>query len=355
MKILAYAQSHLEPIARGELPMPLDWHIYPSNICNHKCVWCMFRQNGEQFNFRVQIPRPLLLRAVTDAARTGAVHVEFAGGGEPLINKATPAALELAQRLGAERKAAGGRRLWVGLTTNGRLLTPEIAALCDSLRVSLNAGTAEQHLKTNHANDGAGDWHEILDAIRAARPHRKQDLGLAFVVDADNYQDITPFVDLAIDLDADFVHIRPAFWYDEEEDRRVRSIMPAALKLCEAARDKHKHARTQIHAITEKFEGFWSPRSYHRCRAVLSGACLRATGDFAVCQDRTDLVFGKEPSYALGATFEEVWHSDEHAAVVARIHDGEGGELSACPRCVWNGRNNAIEAIERDDLRIALV
>ncbi len=82
---------------------------------------------------------------------------------------------------------------------------------------------------------------------------------------------------------------------------------------------------------------------------------LRATGDFAVCKDRTDLTFGHTPSYKRGATFEDVWHSDEHKAIVATIHDGEGGALHACPRCVWGPRNKVIDAIEQDDLRIALV
>ena len=108
-----------------------------------------------------------------------------------------------------------------------------------------------------------------------------------------------------------------------------------------------------IFAISEKFDGYWTPRTYHACQAVHTGVCLRATGDFAVCQDRTDLTFGS--AYRDGATFEEVWHSDERASLIARIHDGAGGELSACPRCVWNKRNELIAAWERDDLRIALV
>ncbi len=347
LKILAYAERSLLPIVRGELPYPLDWHIYPSNICNHMCTWCMFRQNGEQFNHPVTLPRELLLRAVRDAARTGAVLIHFSGGGEPLINKVTPEAMELAQSLG----------LKVALSTNGRLLTPEVARLVDYIRVSLNAGTPEQHHATNHGGDvgDAGDWHIILDRIRTALPERRQDLGLGFVVDYDNWHDILPFCHVAADLGVDFVHIRPGFYYDAEKDRRTRAAMPAALKLCDLAKWELREKPMTIFSITEKFEGYWTPRTYHRCRAVLTGICLRATGDFAVCQDRTDLTFGHDPSYKDGAAFEDVWHSDEHRAVVARIHDGAGGELGRCPRCVWNRRNEVIDALEQDDLRLALI
>lgn len=343
LKILRHYDK-LEAITRGEMPMPIEWVVYPSNVCNHKCVWCMFRQNGEQFGEnRVTLPRDPLLRFVRDAARLGGTVIQFEGGGEPLLNKYTLDALHLANELGIK----------TAMSTNGRLLTPAVAAAVDYLRVSLNAGTAEQHYKTNHAGAGAGDFDTIVENVRRAVPHKRQDISLAFVVDADNYRDIPAFVDLAADLGVDFVHLRPAFWFDKVENARVRAIMPQALKLCQLSQWKHRNHALKIYAITEKFDNYWQPRTYHACRAVWTGVTLRATGDFAVCKDRTDLTFGHTPSYKGGAAFEDVWTSEEHIAVVARIHDG--AELDACPRCVWGPRNLVIDAIERDDLRIALV
>lgn len=341
-KILVHA-DRLRQIAAGGYPYPIDWHIYPSNICNHKCVWCMFRQNGEQANFRVQLPRDLLLRAVEDAARTGAKLIHFSGGGEPLINKATPEAMALAQEYG----------LKVALSTNGRLLTPEIAELVDYIRVSLNAGTAEQHTKTNHGGEEPGDWHTILERIRAAVPRRRRDFGLGFVVDHHNWRDTESFCWLAGDLGVDFVHIRPAFYYDAAEDQATRDAMPAAFAACERAKALYGQT-VKIFALSDKFDGYWTPRPYNQCKAVLTGVCLRATGDFAVCQDRTDLTFGHTPSYRRGASFEEVWASEEHRRVVESIH--AGGELDRCPRCVWNFRNRIIhEAFIDDTMRLDLV
>lgn len=345
LKILAH-YDRLEAITQGEMPYPIEWVVYPSNVCNHQCVWCMFRQNGEQFgDNRKVLPRDLLLRFVQDAARLGGTIIQFEGGGEPLINKHTLEALRLANTLGIK----------TAMSTNGTLLTPEIAACVDYLRISLNAGTAAQHHATNHAGDpnDAGDWGAIIARIRAALPSKRCDVGLAFVIDAENYRDIPAFCELAADLGADFAHLRPAFYYSPEDDAAVRAVMPAALELCQLAQWRLKDHPLKIFALTDKFEGYWTPRTYHACRAVWTGVVLRATGDFAVCKDRTDLTFGA--AYRTGATFEDVWHSAEHKAVVARIHDGAGGELSACPRCVWGGRNLAIDAIERDDMRIALV
>jgi len=358
-KLLAHPEK-LDAIIAGEMPFPIDWHIFPSNKCNHKCVWCMYRQNGEQFNFAKILPREVLLRGVRDAARTGANLIHFSGGGEPLINKHTPEAMELAQALGRERPMGRRHELKIALSTNGRLLTPEIARLVDYIRVSLNAGTAEQHTATNHAGEGPGDWHTILENIAKAEPYARQDLGLGFVVDHLNYRDIYAFCEVAAKLfngrgthvRQRFVHIRPAFYYDPTDDAATRACMPEALELCDKAR-RDFEGLVDIHALTDKFDGYWTPRSYTQCRAVLTGTTLRATGDFAVCQDRVDLTFGNVPSYKDGASFEDVWYSDEHRAVIASIY--AGAELDTCPRCVWGGRNKRIDAWERDELRINLV
>lgn len=354
-KFLAYYDRSIAPILRGEYPYPIDWHIYPSNVCNHACEFCLFIQNGEQQNHAVKLPRDVLLRAVRDAARLDARLIHFSGGGEPLLNRHTLEALRLAQALSAERVAAGGHPLKVAMSTNGSHLTPEVAAEVDYLRVSLNAGTAAQHHRTNHAGDPRhpGDFDRIIENIRRARPHARQDVGLAFVVEHENYRDIPAFCRVAADVGADFVHIRPGFYYAPELDAATRGVMAEAHALCEQAKAELRGSPLRIFSITEKFDGYWSPRTYHACRAVLTGVTLRATGDFAVCQDRMDLTFGA--AYRGGATFEEVWHSEEHKALVGTIHDGPGGHLGACPRCVWNKRNEWIDAMGRDDLRVALV
>jgi len=44
-KILAHADK-LKQIAAGEIPYPVDLHIYPSNLCNHSCEFCLFIHNG---------------------------------------------------------------------------------------------------------------------------------------------------------------------------------------------------------------------------------------------------------------------------------------------------------------------
>jgi MoaA/NifB/PqqE/SkfB family radical SAM enzyme len=349
MKILAHA-DRLKAIVRGEMPYPIDWHVYPSNVCDHSCSFCLFIQNGEQQQFHVKLPRDVLMRAVDDAARTGARLMHFSGGGEPLLNRHTPEAM-------ARARAAG---LKVAMSTHGGHLKPEVAELVHYIRVSLNAGSAAQHHATNHALEPRhpGDWERILENIAACVPVARKagnDIGLAYVVTAENVGDIENFCRVAAQLGVDFVHIRPGFYYNPEDDYRMRATMPKAFAACERAKAAYGD-KVQIFAISEKFDGYWTPRTYNRCLAVWTGTTLRATGDFAVCQDRTDLVWGRDPSYRAGASFEECWRSEERQALVASIHDGPGGQLSACPRCVWNNRNTIIEEVFiKDTIRLDLV
>jgi MoaA/NifB/PqqE/SkfB family radical SAM enzyme len=339
-KLYRLTDSHWLPITRGEYPFPFDWAIFGSNACNHSCSWCMYRQNREQFDQPGMLPRALYMRAVEDAARTGAKSIHFSGGGEPLLNPHTPDAIRL----------AGDRGVYAILSTNGRFLTPEIAGTVDRIRVSLNAGTEAQHFRTNHAAGGKSDWREILDAIGASAPSRKRDIGLAFAVDHHNFHEIYIFCQVAADLGVDFVHIRPAFWYDAADDAATRAIMPDALALSDQAR-RDFGERLEVRAITDTFANVWEQRSFSRCRAILSHITLTATGQFAVCQDRTDLRFGY--GYKTGEAFESIWGGDEHRAMVESIV--APGKLEQCPRCIFGPRNEIIDAIERDDPRIDMV
>jgi MoaA/NifB/PqqE/SkfB family radical SAM enzyme len=303
----------------------------------------MFRQNGEQFKNAVQLPRDLLLRIVNDAHRTVAKLVHFSGGGEPLLNKNTFEAITLANNLGIP----------VALSTNGTYLTPEIASMVDYIRVSLNAGSKQIHDFVNHSSDGRSDFEKIINNVANSVKKKKKDFGLGFVLDHQNVDDIYSFCEIGYQCKVDFVHIRPAFLYESNNDEKTKAIMNKSLLETLRAKDRFESKGFKIFAITEKFDGFWTPRSYDRCLAVLTGICVTATGDFAVCQDRTDLRFGKD--YSNGKKFEEIWQSDEHKKLVSEIYSS-GGRLDACPRCVWNKRNEIIEEVfVKDEIRLDLL
>ena len=189
------------------------------------------------------------------------------------------------------------------MSTNGALLTPEVAAEVDYLRVSLNAGTAAQHTRTNRRPARpprrlAADPTRIALALPARRgtlasaswwTMRTTAISCRSARWRPSWASICPhppglLLRAGAGRPGAGLHVRRA------EDLRARQSGACATP------------PLKIFSIAEKFEGYWTPRSYHACRAVLTGVTLRATGDFAVCQDRTDLVFGA--AYRQGAAFE---------------------------------------------------
>ncbi|MBN1631660.1 MAG: radical SAM protein [Thermoleophilia bacterium] len=110
-----------------------------------------------------------------------------------------------------QAKEAG---LWVRLVTNASLLNEkrgrELVDLgLDELHVSLNAGTAETYAKIHGV--AAATFERVLGAIRAVRDAREKAasqspvIETSFVVQADNYMEPVPWVEVVAEAGADIV------------------------------------------------------------------------------------------------------------------------------------------------------
>ena len=118
------------------LSAPIDVSIELTARCNLRCAHC-FQPDGRQY-------RPLTTREIlelgTQLAKMG-VFTVFLSGGEPLLNPDWAA-------IGAHYMSLG---LAVGLSTNGTLITQEVArgikevGLYRALQISLDGSTADVH------------------------------------------------------------------------------------------------------------------------------------------------------------------------------------------------------------------
>ena len=330
LKALAYA-DHLRLIAQGGLPVPLVWHIYPTNRCPNDCTFCIMRKERQQ---AVDLDPDLLLMAVEQAAASGARAVEFSGGGEPLLHHYLVVAMWRAKTLG----------LKVGVTTNGvpaglsPALARQVAEAADYIRLSLNAGDPDTYEQIHRAKNWRAAWNggKMFSEYRG-----KADFGVAFVLVPENLDSLAPFLELAAAWKADFAHVRPAWW--PERDGEIRAAAEVAGRQITALRAHLPHL--QIHFGADKLAGKWSGLPYQECRATPLLAVVKANGRFCICQDRTDLTFGH-----VGRGFQASWLSSEHLEAMAAIR------LQDCPRCVEGAKNELIEqAFLRDGLRLDLV
>lgn len=263
---------------------------------------------------KAELPKNVLLKAIRTAARH-AKTIHFSGGGEPLLHPDIIEALKLAKKLG----------LKIALSTNGVYLTQEIFDLIDFPRISLNASSNDNYEQVC----GADLFDRVTKNIQKLKGREK--LGLAYVLVPENSKGVYQFLKLAEQLKVGFVHIRPAYLKD---DRDLRNCLPDVEQQVKAFKGS-----VEVYFKIDKFDGYWTPRIYDKCRATPLLAVLKANGKFIPCQDRLDLEFGNFKKQS----FEEIWFSEEHQEVINAI------KLEECPRCVETKKNEYIQKIFIED------
>jgi len=318
-KGLIYA-DRLEQCAKGGTPHPVNWHTYISNKCPYDCEFCIMQDEHAKHK-NAMLPEGTLDKLADDADRLGVKLVHISGGGEPLTH---PYVNEFIRRL-------KDRRITVAMSTNGYHLD-RLDAQVDHLRVSFNAGTKESYARVQNTKP------ESFDRVRknletAVKERKGKDIGMGFVVTHLNYHEIPSFVKIAEESGVGFVHIRPGFWPQHNEE-----IMKAIGKV------SVKSDKVDVFAVTEKFGGFWDDKKYP-CRATPLHAVTAATGEFLICQDRLDLRWGDYNEQ----TFEEIWSHPKHYELMREARDCD-------IRCVECRLNEIIERVfVRNDIRRELI
>ena len=329
MKALIYA-DRIEQIVDGQIPNPVVWHIYPTNRCQLNCWYCIMKGEQEKHKDAI-LSDEAMWKIPADAVEHDIKMVQFVGGGEPLMHPET-IMVAIALRVNMIRTA---------LSTNGVLMHEPhlILQAFDYIRISLDAGNAKSYQKRKGVDlfDTVMCNVKNLVAIKKAKQW-KNDIALGFVITPENYEEIYEFCWLAMKAKVDFVHIRPAYL---ENDALLMRLMPEIIKLSEQAkRDFGDHL--DIYTIKDKFDGYWTPRTYDKCRSTPLIAVMTATGEFIPCLD----VFSPRWGNYNKQRFAEAWFSQEHKEAIASL------DLDNCPRCVNTKINEIIQnCFIYDDIR----
>lgn len=343
-KILKHSDK-IEAIVKGDIPSPVEWVVYPSNVCGYRCGHCIMAEI--QQDYRQILPESTMAKIPLDAKKHGIRCVKFTGGGDPLLN---PHTLETARKI----KELG---ILVGIDNQGYLLSDPTPF--DFVRYSVDAATAKTYQEIHRVPKGDG-WERVNKNIANHAYLRKNglknEMGLAFVVTPTNWHEVESFCEWGQQYSPDFIQIRPAYldpdYLDKQYPGGGKEIKEVIIpKLIETARKLEKQYENVFFRI-DKFDGFWTPKIYSKCRATPLMAVTSGDGAFMICQDRGTskkeayLRFGDYNSQS----FEQIWWSDEHRKAVEAI------DLKNCPRCVLNGYNEIIEhGFIKDGMRMDLI
>ncbi|MBN1165472.1 MAG: radical SAM protein [Candidatus Krumholzibacteriota bacterium] len=163
-----------------------------NNSCNLHCLCCYNYSPLSPCRFEEEerlrhFDPDLFVRLLDDCASLGAVNINLAGYGEPLMH---PQAGKLLREI-------GGRGLKASIVTNGTLLTrfTVVSELLSGATVSIQAGSEEIYRRM-HPRDSEKNWRRVQEGLdllhRAGIP-----ITIAFVLCSENYRDVGAAVELA--------------------------------------------------------------------------------------------------------------------------------------------------------------
>ena len=198
-KVLSHS-DRIRKIVNGEIPPPVEWVIYPSNICGYRCGHCIMAK--QHIDHREMLSKQAMEKIPEDAKRHEIKCVIFSGGGDPLLNPETENTAKKCKENG----------IFTGLNNQGYLLRDPSSF--HFIRYSVDAATSETYQKIHKVPKGDG-WERVNENIEKHAYLRSKgediEMGLAFLITPTNYEETELFCDWAQSYKPDFVHLRPAF------------------------------------------------------------------------------------------------------------------------------------------------
>lgn len=330
LKILNHL-DRIEALDEGKKPFPVSCEIDPSNLCNHKCVWCYFAKSRK--SIQENIPKKILFNVIKELAEGGTKSITFTGGGEPLANPSTIDAIKLTK----------GSGIQCGLVTNGGLLSENINKIiiqnCSFVRISLDAGTFETHRQLhkpkNEKNDNFNNIMKNIEnlVIERERKHKNITIGVGFLVHKTNYMEIQALAEILKNVNVDYLQIRPINIPGNLDYTKVwndaQPIIERTMKL--------SNEKFRIFPVQRRYyEILCDIRNYTKCMIHNLLTVIGADSKVYLCS-----LFRGIEKYSFGSlkekSFKEIWNGERRKNIVETLN------INKCPNCRYNGYNEILE------------
>lgn len=339
-----YHTDRLAEIRHGRHPNPVHLQLIVSDLCNHDCSFCAYRQSGYTSNQLFGeikadgsythnpnrlIPTEKVLEILEDAAELGIKAIQFTGGGEPTVHREFPLFLRRAHELGLE----------TALVTNGQNLNEETRReLLQStwVRVSIDAGREETYREVRRVREGV--FQRVQDNVRAlveARNAAGQDwpyIGAGFVVTRENWREILEGVDIAERMGVDNLRFAAVFTNQDEDyfagfEKRAHELAAQAEARSRPGFKVTDNFRVRFADLKQR-----SPE-YERCAYQRLTTYIGADQNLYRCCILAYNERGLLGSLK-GRRLADFWPQLRPAF--------ENFDARGCPRCQFNGRNRAL-------------
>jgi wyosine [tRNA(Phe)-imidazoG37] synthetase (radical SAM superfamily) len=328
--------DRLSAIAAGKIPAPVHVRIKPTNVCNHDCWYCAYRNDqldlGETMVERDYLPEEKMREIVSDLGEMGVKAVTLSGGGEPLIYPHIEALIhEITSR---------GIRL--GVLTNGSRLKGRLAQQLRRhatwVRISIDAADDASYAKNRRIKPGS--FHEVLGNMRDfVSETGKAILGVSFIIDHHNHDRIAEacaqFKEAGISqvkLSPVMVHtdtLRQNAYHDairEKVELEIRKVQDSLV-------DEKFQISNDYKRQNQSFQ-----KSYTRCSWSKLMTVIGADQKVYLCQDKAYIDSACLGSLA-GRTFRDLWASEDLAERLRAVNPS----VHCTHHCVAHQKNLALE------------
>ncbi len=234
-------REYVEKLLSGEPVSSRVVEIHATKgTCNYNCIMCLWSDKNN-YTYRKQNIESKGLMSLDGWKKTlvgirdfGARTVVFSGGGEVLLNQNTFQLIELAHSIGLKTQ----------LYTNGFNLRnlndyewKQILAM-EKIRVSIHAPTEEQYSRIANIPSAIGGLTRVTENLQELLERRRTtnsrtSVGIGFVIQPSNFDQIIDMVNFASQQKVDFLNIRsdeinvtaPLDILQREEARRQLNIV----------------------------------------------------------------------------------------------------------------------------------
>ena len=311
--------NHFERIQRfvkGELVYPITVEIDPTNVCNHRCAWCVSMEAHTGEVLGLDRLRELIAELKSSDVRS----IVLKGGGEPTTH---PQFIEI---LDAVRESD----LSCGLITNGSMprrgTRERIVETCEWVRVSLDAATPQTH----RAIHGTSDFTRILQNVEylANESAGRTMVGLNFVAEPRNCAEMADFARMGKQLGAAYVTIRCVFDPNNPLSEEMRAAMRQQAAEAKAVEDGA--FRVFLGNFTDRYlnADAAEPFPYNRCLGPNLIGIVGGDGEvYACCFLRGNKQFSFGNIHE--KSFSDIWKSQRRQAVMNAVYRGACGRVCA--------------------------
>lgn len=204
---IVHHQDKIKQLKAGEQTNPLQVQLVLSNRCNHRCSFCAYRMkdylSNETFNDQDMLSYEKISEIINDCSDMGIKAIQITGGGEPTVHPLHKQVFTDILDKGME----------LALVSNGMALKEET---CDILgdsswvRISVDSSNPVSYSMIRNVNQQM--FFKTINNIKnLVKYKRKNIIGVGFVLNKENYQEVYDAAKLFKEIGVDNFRISAAF------------------------------------------------------------------------------------------------------------------------------------------------